>query len=217
MGGLGRSGKKAKKNSIITEDPPQLKNPPELGMLLPAGLDPVVIIPPSSETKNKSTKPTIASESQLATAVSSKIPVATKRRQSKELPTRAAKSMKLTSSSLSVPKPANNQTQNNSSVDDEDDNIYEEVRSDPNSYEISSYDEMYAIMPCYKPINDWNKDIDAVGVIDIFAASKERHKKDTKDDFEWVNPKTHPTNKQDIIQAFESSFSFIDGFIPSDI
>ena len=27
--------KKAKKDSIITEDPPQLKNSPELGMLLP--------------------------------------------------------------------------------------------------------------------------------------------------------------------------------------
>ena len=103
--------------------------------------------------------------------------------------------MKLTSSNLSVPKPANNQTQNNSSVHDEDDKIYEEVRSDPNSCEISSYDEMYAIMPQYKPINDWNKYIDVKDVIDIFAASKERHKKDTKDDFEWVNPKTHPTKK----------------------
>jgi hypothetical protein len=111
------------------------------------GLDPSVVIPPSTGTELESTKPTIASESQLATAVSSKIPVATKCCQGKELPTRAAKSMKLTSSSLSVPKPANNQTQNNSSIDDEDDNIYEEVRSDPNSYEISSYNEMYVIMP----------------------------------------------------------------------
>ena len=142
-------------------------------MLVPVktGLDPSVVISPSTGTELESTKPTPASESQLATAVSAKIPVATKHCQGKELPTRATKSMKLTSSSLSVPKPANNQTQNNSSVHDEDDDIYEEVRSDPNSYEISSYDEIYAIMPRYKPINDWNKDIDAVGVIDIFAAS----------------------------------------------
>ncbi len=75
---------------------------------------------------------------------------------------------------------------------------------------------MYAIMPCFKPINDWNKDIDVVGVIDIIAALKERHKKDTKDDFQWVNHKTHPTKKEDIIQAFELSFSFVDRFIPSD-
>ena len=70
-------------------------------------------------------------------------------------------------------------------------------------------------MPCFKPINDWNKYIDVKGVIDILAASKERHKKDTKYDFEWVNHKTHHTKKEDIIQAYESSFSFIDGFIPS--
>jgi hypothetical protein len=45
----------------------------------------------------------------------------------------------------------------------------------------------------------------------------EQHKKDTKDNFEWVNHKTHPTKKEDIIQAYESSFSFIDhGIIPSD-
>ena len=50
-------------------------------------------------------------------------------------------------------------------------------------------------MPCFKPINDWNKDVDVVDVIDIFAASKEQHKIDTKDDFEWVNNKTHPTKK----------------------
>ncbi len=41
-------------------------------------------------------------------------------------------------------------------------------------------------------------------------------KKDTKDDFEWVNHKTHLAKKEYIIQAYELSFSFIDGFIPSD-
>ena len=71
-------------------------------------------------------------------------------------------------------------------------------------------------MPRFKPINDWNKDIDEGRVIDIFASSKERHKKYTKDNFEWVNHKTHPTNKQEIIHAYESFFLFIDGFIPSD-
>ena len=72
-------------------------------------------------------------------------------------------------------------------------------------------------MPRFKPIDGQNKDIDVEeGVIDIFASFLERHKKDTKDDFEWVNHKTQPTKKEDIIQAYESSFSFIDGFIPSD-
>ena len=74
---------------------------------------------------------------------------------------------------------------------------------------------MYAIMPRFKPVNYWNKDIDVGRDINIFTSSKERHKKDTKDDFEWVNHKTHPTKKEDIIEAYETSFSFIDGFIPS--
>ena len=61
---------------------------------------------------------------------------------------------KLTSTSLSVPKPATNQTQNNSTVEDEDGDIHKEVSSDPNYYEQSSYNEMYVIMPHFKPIND---------------------------------------------------------------
>ncbi len=67
---------------------------------------------------------------------------------------------------------------------------------------------MYAVMPCFKPINDRNKDIDKGSVIDIFASSKEQNKKDTKDNFEWVNHKTHPTNKQEIIQVYESSILY---------
>jgi hypothetical protein len=63
-------------------------------------------------------------------------------------------------------------------------------------------------MPRFKPIDGWNKDIDVGGVIDIFASSLERHKKDTKDDFEWVNHRIQPTEKEDIIQAYESSFYF---------
>ena len=98
-------------------------------------LDPSVVIPPSTETEHKSTDPTIASESQLATTVSSKIPVATKHCQGKELPTRAAKSKKLTSTSLSVPKPATNQTQNNSSSEDEDEDIHETVGTNITNYQ----------------------------------------------------------------------------------
>ena len=72
-------------------------------------------------------EPTIASESQVATSVSSKNPVATKRRQGKQLPMGAAKLNKLTSTSFSDPKPATNQTQNDLSVDNEDDDIDEAV------------------------------------------------------------------------------------------
>ncbi len=166
------------------EDHSQLKNPPELEMHVPVepGVDPSSVIPHSTGTEHESTKPTIASESQLAFAVSSKIPVTKKCLQGKKLPTQAAKSNELTSTSLSDPKPATNQTQNDSSDDDEDDDIHEAVSSDPNNcdLEIHSYDEINAIMLRFKPINDWNEDIDVVGVIDIFAASLERHKKDTK-------------------------------------
>ena len=51
--------KKQKKDSIITEDSSQRKNPPELGMLLPvvpAYVDPAVVIPPSTETDHESTE-----------------------------------------------------------------------------------------------------------------------------------------------------------------
>jgi hypothetical protein len=101
------------------------------------GLDPSSVIPLSTETEHESTEPTIATESQLATAVLSKIPDATKHRQGKELPTRATKSNKLTSKSLSDPKPATNQTQHDYTIDDEDDNIHEAVGNyDPNYCEF---------------------------------------------------------------------------------
>ena len=203
----------------VPVEPSQLKSPPELGMqvLVKPSKNPSVVILPCTETDHENKNPTIASKSQQETAVSSKIPVAAKHCQGKQLPTRAAKSKKLLSTDLSVPKPATNQTRNDSTSEDEDEDIHEAVGSyDPDYQEIHSYDEINAIMPRFKPINDWNKDIDLVGVLDIFAASLERHKKDTKDDLEWINHKTHPTKKEDIIQAYELSFSFIDGFIPSD-
>ena len=60
------------------EDHSQLKDPPECGMLVPVepGLDPSVVIPPSTETEHKSTEPTIAHAAQLASAILSKYPVA---------------------------------------------------------------------------------------------------------------------------------------------
>jgi hypothetical protein len=172
--------KKTQKSKKNPEDHSQLKSPPELEMQVPVepGRNPSVVIPPSTETELESADPTIASESQLATAVSSKIPVATKRPQGKQLPTRAAKSKKLTSTSLSVPKLPTNQTRNDYTSEDEDDNIHEAVGNyDPDYPDIHSYDEINAIMPRFKPINDWNKDFDVEGVLDIFAASLERHKK----------------------------------------
>ena len=96
---------------------------------------------------------------------------------------------------MSDPKPANNQTKKDSTSEDEDGDIYEGVSSDPNYFERYSYNEMYAIMPRFKPVNDWNKDLDRGPVINIFASSKERHKKGTKVNFDWVNHKTHPTKK----------------------
>ena len=60
--------------------------------------------------KQDITEPTIAPAEQQATAVSSKDPFVTKRRQGKQLPMQLAKSNKLTSTSLSDPKPANNPT-----------------------------------------------------------------------------------------------------------
>jgi hypothetical protein len=41
--------------------------------VVPAGLDPAVVIPLSTEAEHKSTEPTIAFKSELATAVSQKI------------------------------------------------------------------------------------------------------------------------------------------------
>jgi hypothetical protein len=75
--------------------------------------------------------------SQLAIVASSKDPVATKHCQGKELPMRAAKLKQLASTSLSDLKPTHSQTKNDSTVEDEDDDIHEAVSSDPNYYEVS--------------------------------------------------------------------------------
>ena len=74
---------------LAPEDHSHFKNLPELGMQVPVepGLNPSDVIPPSTETEHESTDPTIAPESQLANAVSSKLPVDTKHCQGKELPT----------------------------------------------------------------------------------------------------------------------------------
>ena len=63
---------------LAPEDHYQLKTPPELEMQVPVEtrLDPSVVIPPSTETDHESKGPTIASESQLSTAVSSQTHVA---------------------------------------------------------------------------------------------------------------------------------------------
>ncbi len=65
---------------LAPEDHSQLKHPPELGMLVPVepGLDPSVVILPSTETEHKSTEPTLAPAAQLASAIFSKDPVAKK-------------------------------------------------------------------------------------------------------------------------------------------
>ena len=140
----------------------QVKHPPEERMLLPVvpGLDPAVVIPPSTETEQESTEPTIAPAAQLATAVSSKDPFVSKHCQGKKLSMRSAKSNNLTSTSLSYPELANNQTTNDCSFEDEDEEIHETVSSDPNYYEQNSYDENFSIMPHFKPVNYWNKDIE---------------------------------------------------------
>ena len=56
---------------LAPEDHSQFKNPPELEMLVPVemGLDSSSLIPPSTGTEHESTEPTIASKSQLATAI----------------------------------------------------------------------------------------------------------------------------------------------------
>ena len=113
---------------------------------------------------------------------------------------------------MSVPKPATNHTQNDSTSENEDDNICEAVGSyNPDFQEINSYDQINAIMPCFKPINDWNKDIDVVRVLEIFAASLGRHKKDTKNDFEWINHKTHPTKKKTSSKLMNRLFLLLTG------
>jgi hypothetical protein len=60
--------KKTQKSKKNPEDRLQLKDPPEWGMKVPVeqGLDPSVVIPPSTETEHKSTEPPIAPAAQLA-------------------------------------------------------------------------------------------------------------------------------------------------------
>ena len=91
-------------------------------MLLPVvpGLDLADVIPLSKEIEQDIIEPTIAPAAQLATAISSKDPIATKRGQGKQLPMQSAKLNKLTYTSLSDPKPANIQTIHDCTFEDED-------------------------------------------------------------------------------------------------
>ena len=109
-----------------------MKHPPPEGMLLLVvpGLDPSVVIAPSTEKEQNITEPTIAPAAQLATAVSSRDPVAPKNCHNKKIPMRSAKSNKLTSTCQSNAQLANTQTKNNSAVEDEDEEIHEAVSSD---------------------------------------------------------------------------------------
>ena len=77
-------------------------------VLVVTDLDLADVIPLSKEIGQDITEPTIAPAAQQATAVSSKVPFVTKRRQGKQIPMKSAKSNKLTSTSLSDPQPANN-------------------------------------------------------------------------------------------------------------
>ena len=80
--------RKAEKDSNIPEDHSQVKHPlaKDVLLLVVPGLDPAVVIPLSTDIEQETTETTIAPASQLATAVSSKDPVAKKRRQGKQLP-----------------------------------------------------------------------------------------------------------------------------------
>ena len=73
---------------------------------------------------------------------------------------------------------------------------------------------MFAIIPCFRPINNWNKDGMSNKTLDIFHVSKERHKKDVQDNFDWINFKAPQVDKQAAIKAYQSKYSSIEGFIP---
>ena len=106
-------------------------------------MTPADVIPPYTEIEQEITEQTIVPAAQKATAVSSKDPFVSKRCQGKQLPIQSAKSNKLTSTSLSDPKPANNPDKNDCTFEDEDEDIHETVSSDPNYYEQHFYDEMF--------------------------------------------------------------------------
>ncbi len=71
MAKLDETPKKKQKSKKIPEDCLQLKKTPECEILVPVetGLDPAVVIPPSTETEHKSTEPIIAPAAQLAYAI----------------------------------------------------------------------------------------------------------------------------------------------------
>ena len=74
---------------------------------------------------------------------------------------------------------------------------------------------MFVIMPRFHPINNWNKDGMSDKTLDIFHVSKECHKKDVQDNFDWINFKAPRVDKQAAIKAYQSKYLFVEGFIPS--
>ena len=80
---------------------------------------------------------------------------------------------------------------------------------------VNLYDPMFAIMPRFLPRNNWNKDGMSKKTLDIFHQSKERHKNDVQDNFDWINFKAPRVEKQAAIKAYQSKYTFLEGFIPS--
>ena len=79
------------------------------------------------------------------------------------------------STSVSNLKPAAKPSKmHSSSSSDEEDVVEEAVVANSTMWEQHSYDQNFAIMPRFKPIAEWNKDVDDDRtVIDIFASANE--------------------------------------------
>ena len=100
-------------------------------------------------------------------------------------------------------------------TDSSSDESSDEVNIPQKGGDVNLYDQMFAIMPRFLPRNNWNKDGMSNKSLDIFHQAKERHKKDVQDNYDWINFKAPRVDKQAAIKAYQSKYTFFEGFIPS--
>lgn len=79
-----------------------------------------------------------------------------------------------------------------------------------------NYDPPFSIYERTIFLNDWNIDRISSNRLEIFPVTGEQRKKQNKDVFDWLQPSTRPANRKAVKEAYDSNFTFTDGFQSSN-
>ena len=113
-------------------------------------------------------------------------------------------------------EPNKNVDESSSSSDKSHGGVLHAVVSIIGETDQMNYAYLFAIMPRFIPINDWNKDVVDDRVINIYESSGERPNITSKDNFDWLEfGKHYVVSEMAATKVYQSRFTFINGFVPS--